>query len=191
MPIWSTCRSSAKPAWSRRGAAQAGAPAPIPFGPIVAPHGSQDGLVVGELATTASDTIMLRGPMVPRHNFPRGVERSDQPHFAIGGDGLVDDRLSVPGRCHRQDRGGHRRRPPASSVSAAIASRSAAFWRRSGVSTATLRSRRAGSGARATSDRQRLRSPRHAGRARRGRSQSARRCAAFVAGNRHRGSAIS
>jgi sirohydrochlorin ferrochelatase len=28
--------------------------------------------------------------MVPRHPFPPGIERSDQPHFAIGRDGLVD-----------------------------------------------------------------------------------------------------
>ena len=72
---------------ARRGAS--GRAVAIPFGPVVAPHGSQDGLVIGELAAAATDTIMLRGPMVPRHVFPRGIERSDQPHFAIGGDGFA------------------------------------------------------------------------------------------------------
>ena len=37
-----------------------------------------------------SGTVAIRGPMVPHHAFPPGVEQSDQPHFAVGRGGLVD-----------------------------------------------------------------------------------------------------
>ncbi len=77
---------------ARRGAG--GRSAPIPCGPVVAPrearNGGQDAVCVAELAATATDTLALRGPMVPRHAFPPGIERSDQPHFKIGRDGFVD-----------------------------------------------------------------------------------------------------
>jgi hypothetical protein len=49
-----------------------------------------DGVTVAELSATPRSTVALRGPMVPRHAFPPGIARSDQPHFAIGDDGLVD-----------------------------------------------------------------------------------------------------
>jgi hypothetical protein len=73
---------------ARRGAT--GRPAPIPFGPIVAPRGSPGAVIVAELARTAAGTVALRGPMVPRHAFPPGIERSGLPHFAIDRLGLVD-----------------------------------------------------------------------------------------------------
>jgi AMP-binding enzyme len=67
-----------------------GRPAAIPFGPVVAPRGSSGGLVVAELTGTPESTVGLRGPMVPRHAFPPGIERSGLPHFVIGRSGLVD-----------------------------------------------------------------------------------------------------
>lgn len=67
-----------------------GRPAAVPFGPVVAPRGGSGGLVVAELAGTAESTVGLRGPMVPRHAFPPGIERSGLPHFVIGRAGLVD-----------------------------------------------------------------------------------------------------
>jgi len=67
-----------------------GRPAAIPAGPINAPRDGASAVAVVELVATRTNTLALRGPMVPRHPFPPGVERSDQPHFQIGGDGLVD-----------------------------------------------------------------------------------------------------
>jgi hypothetical protein len=73
---------------ARRG--QGGRPAPLPLGAVLAPRSGDSAVTVAELGVTAGDTLALRGPMVPRHAFPAGIERSDRPHFAIGPDGLVD-----------------------------------------------------------------------------------------------------
>jgi AMP-binding enzyme len=73
---------------SRRGAG--GRAAPIPFGPVVAPRGSPSAIVVADLTRTAASTVALRGPMVPRHPFPPGIERSSQPYFRVDPLGLVD-----------------------------------------------------------------------------------------------------
>jgi AMP-binding enzyme len=73
---------------TRRGTG--GRAAPIPFGPVVAPRGSGNAMVVAELARTPASTVALRGPMVPRFSFPPGIERSDLPHFRIDRTGLVD-----------------------------------------------------------------------------------------------------
>jgi AMP-binding enzyme len=73
---------------ARRGAD--GRPAPIPLGPILAPHDSQNGMPIVELSATTTGTLALRGPMVPRHVFPPGIEHSDQSHFELGRDGTVD-----------------------------------------------------------------------------------------------------
>ena len=73
---------------ARRGAG--GRPSPVPFGPVIAPRGSGGGIVVAELARTDAGTVALRGPMVPHHCFPPGVERSGLPYFRIGRGGLVD-----------------------------------------------------------------------------------------------------
>jgi len=67
-----------------------GRPSPIPLGPILAPRGSADATVVGELTRTAAGTLAVRGPMVPHHAFPPGIERSGLPCFKIGDDGFVD-----------------------------------------------------------------------------------------------------
>ena len=74
-----------------RGAARLGGrPVPIPLGPVAAPRDAKDAVAVVELAATETGTLALRGPMVPRHVFPPGIERSDQPHFEIARDGFVD-----------------------------------------------------------------------------------------------------
>jgi hypothetical protein len=73
---------------ARRGTA--GRPAPILFGPVLAPRGSSGAVIVAELVRTEASTVALRGPMVPRHAFPAGIERSGLPHFVIDRLGLVD-----------------------------------------------------------------------------------------------------
>jgi hypothetical protein len=73
---------------ARRGAQ--GAPRPIPLGPLVAPRDAADGVAVADLSRTESGTVAVRGPMVPRHAFPPGIETSRLPHFKIGARGLVD-----------------------------------------------------------------------------------------------------
>jgi AMP-binding enzyme len=72
----------------RRGAD--GRPAPIALGPVAAPRDGSGGVIVGEVVTTAAGTVGLRGPMVPRHAFPPGIERSGLPHVEIDQTGLVD-----------------------------------------------------------------------------------------------------
>jgi hypothetical protein len=72
----------------RRG--QGGRPAPLPLGAVGAPHDAEGAVAVVELAATTTDSVALRGPMVPAHVFPAGIERSDQPHFEIARDGFVD-----------------------------------------------------------------------------------------------------
>ena len=73
---------------ARRGVG--GRPVPIPFGAVAAPLGAKDAVAIVELAMTDTNTLALRGPMVPRYVFPPGIERSDQPHFEIPRDGFVD-----------------------------------------------------------------------------------------------------
>jgi AMP-binding enzyme len=67
-----------------------GRPASLPLGLVRVPREGVGTVTVAELIATATDTVALRGPMVPRQAFPPGVERSYQPHFAISRDGLVD-----------------------------------------------------------------------------------------------------
>jgi acyl-coenzyme A synthetase/AMP-(fatty) acid ligase len=73
---------------ARRG--PSGRAAPIPVGAVVAPRGSSGAVVVAEVVRTAASTVALRGPMVPRHAFPPGIERSGLAHFKIDRFGLVD-----------------------------------------------------------------------------------------------------
>ncbi len=73
---------------ARRGAD--GRPHPIPFGPVTAPRASTDGVVVAELARTATGTLAARGPMVPHQSLLPGGERSGRSCFKIGSGGLVD-----------------------------------------------------------------------------------------------------
>jgi hypothetical protein len=63
---------------------------PLPLGPVTAPRNSTGGSIVAEVVRTAAGTLALRGPMVPRHAFPPGIERSGLPHFEIDRFGLVD-----------------------------------------------------------------------------------------------------
>jgi hypothetical protein len=72
----------------RRGAN--GRAAPIPFGPVAAPRGSAGAMVVAELLRTPAGTVAWRGPMVPHHPYPPGIERSGLPYFKIERGGLVD-----------------------------------------------------------------------------------------------------
>jgi hypothetical protein len=73
---------------ARRG--RNGRPAPIPLGPVVAPRGANGALAVAEVATTATGTLALRGPMVPKSAFPPGAERTALPRFKLAADGFVD-----------------------------------------------------------------------------------------------------
>jgi hypothetical protein len=72
----------------RRGAD--GKPAPTALGPVLAPRGSPNAVLVAELARTEAGTVAVGGPMVPRYPFPTGAERSGLPHFRAGPGGLVD-----------------------------------------------------------------------------------------------------
>jgi hypothetical protein len=71
-----------------------GRPAAIPAGPIHAPRDDGGGAMVAELVATETGALAMRGPMVPRHSFPPGVERSDRPHLVIGRGDLVDSGYS-------------------------------------------------------------------------------------------------
>ncbi len=83
-----------------------GRPLAIPLGTVRAPRGAEGALAVAETALTGNGTLALRGPMVPRHVFPRGAQQSGLPCFAPAADGFVDtgcacevsgDLLSVSG----------------------------------------------------------------------------------------------
>ncbi len=75
-------------------ACRSGKPNPLPLGPVIAPRASASGVVVAELARTEAGTLAARGPMVPHHVFPPGIERSGLPHFTIGPGGFVDSRYT-------------------------------------------------------------------------------------------------
>jgi hypothetical protein len=67
-----------------------GRPGPVQFGPLTAPRGGNGGAALAELVRTDTGTVAARGPMVPLHPFPPGIERSNLPYFKIGRGGLVD-----------------------------------------------------------------------------------------------------
>jgi hypothetical protein len=67
-----------------------GRPPPLPLGPVTAPRGGTGAVRVAEVVPTRQSTVGLRGPMVPHHAFPPGVERTGLPHFAVGPGGVVD-----------------------------------------------------------------------------------------------------
>jgi hypothetical protein len=73
---------------ARRGAT--GKPAPVGFGAITAPRGAPNGVLALEVSRTPAGTVAIRGPMVPRHAFPPGVEQTDVPHFKAAGNGPFD-----------------------------------------------------------------------------------------------------
>jgi hypothetical protein len=47
-------------------------------------------MLVAEFARTETGSLTVRGPMVPRHPFPPGVERTALPHLRIDRAGYVD-----------------------------------------------------------------------------------------------------
>jgi AMP-binding enzyme len=67
-----------------------GRPMPFEFGPVTAPHGAAGGIMVAELIRTHDGRLAVRGPMVPHHFFPPGIERTGVPYFQIGPGGEVD-----------------------------------------------------------------------------------------------------
>ncbi len=67
-----------------------GKPQAIPLGPVLAPRGCDGALAVAEVAITATGTLALRGPMVPKRAFPPGAERTALPHLEAAADGFVD-----------------------------------------------------------------------------------------------------
>ncbi len=67
-----------------------GRPAPIQFGPVAVPRGSPGAVAVAELLPTEANTVALRGPMVPHHSFPPGIERTGLPYFKVEPGGVVD-----------------------------------------------------------------------------------------------------
>jgi len=62
----------------------------MPAGSVTVPREDTGGIVVAEMTRTEAGTLALRGPMVPRHSFPPGIEGSGLPYFKIGPRGLVD-----------------------------------------------------------------------------------------------------
>ncbi len=73
---------------SRRGAD--GTPSALRLGPVVAPRDGAPGVAVAELLRTDAGTLAVRGPMVPHHSFPPGIERSGLPYFQVGHCGVVE-----------------------------------------------------------------------------------------------------
>jgi AMP-binding enzyme len=67
-----------------------GAPAPIPLGSIGVPRGATDAIAVIETVRSGAGTLGLRGPMVPRQNFPPGAGLGQPPHLALDETGVVD-----------------------------------------------------------------------------------------------------
>ncbi len=73
---------------SRRGVD--GTPCALRLGPVLAPRNGAPGVAVAELLRTDAGTLAVRGPMVPHHSFPPGIERSGLPYFKVGHRGVVD-----------------------------------------------------------------------------------------------------
>lgn len=67
-----------------------GRPASLPAGEVLAPRGADGAVPVAEIARTLAGTVALRGPMVPRHAFPPGIERMGGPRFLADAEGFVD-----------------------------------------------------------------------------------------------------
>ena len=105
---------------ARRGAD--GKPAPIPDGRVVLPRGAAQGMHVLSVARTPGGTLALSGPMVPHAPFPPGAERSGGPRLKIT-DGSDRHRLSLPRSIATRRCSPSTARRPASSASAATASR--------------------------------------------------------------------
>jgi hypothetical protein len=77
---------------ARRG--PGGAPGVLSFGPVAVPRGTKGGVLEGEVRSTASGSISMRGPMVPRVAFPPGVEQTTLPQLKVSAGGFVDTRFA-------------------------------------------------------------------------------------------------
>ena len=67
-----------------------GAVTPLPLGVVTAPlHATGRAVITAELARSATGTLTVSGPMVPRHAYPPGAARTELPHFKTK-DGIVD-----------------------------------------------------------------------------------------------------
>ena len=73
---------------SRRGVD--GTPNALRLGPVLAQRDGAHGVAVAELLRTGAGTLAVRGPMVPHHSFPPGIERSGLPYFQVGHRGVVE-----------------------------------------------------------------------------------------------------
>ncbi len=79
---------------SRRGVD--GTPSALRLGPLLAPRDGGRGVAVAELMRTDAGTLAVRGPMVPHHSFPPGIERSGLPYFKVGRSGAVETGYACP-----------------------------------------------------------------------------------------------
>ncbi len=77
---------------SRRGLD--GAPSALRLGPVLAQRDGARGVAVAEFMRTDAGTLAVRGPMVPHHSFPPGIECSGLPYFQVGRRGVVDTRYA-------------------------------------------------------------------------------------------------
>jgi hypothetical protein len=73
---------------ARRGAD--GRIAPLRLGTVTAPQEGDRSVMIAETARSAANTLMLAGPMVPVHAFPRGAADGDEPHLTADENGYVD-----------------------------------------------------------------------------------------------------
>jgi AMP-binding enzyme len=73
---------------SRRGVD--GTPSALRLGTVLAQHDGAGSVAVVELIRTDAGTLAVRGPMVPHHSFPSGIERSALPYFQVGHRGVVE-----------------------------------------------------------------------------------------------------
>ncbi len=72
----------------RRGASSL--PAALPSAAPAVPRDAAGAARMAEIARSAAGTLMLRGPMVPRHAFPLGAERLSEPYWRANAAGFVD-----------------------------------------------------------------------------------------------------
>jgi acyl-CoA synthetase (AMP-forming)/AMP-acid ligase II len=67
-----------------------GEPQPLPAGAVATPRRSDKPINLIETGSSTIGALTLRGPMVPRHAFPRGAEHLGKAHLKAGADGFVD-----------------------------------------------------------------------------------------------------
>jgi acyl-CoA synthetase (AMP-forming)/AMP-acid ligase II len=67
-----------------------GRPQPLPALEMRVPRERDDGMRIADMARTLTGTLALRGPMVPRHAFPPGIERLHASRLQADAGGFVD-----------------------------------------------------------------------------------------------------